>query len=176
MDKTVERSVDVEIENINALIAIGKNKEVKELIEEMLVYYKKDQPALEKIDFLLEEPISEKGKRIIGTINKKGIDYYKTKNFEKSIEYFYKAQKKYPRYIGLKLNFVQALISSIKENGQNNDHINKARSTFKVIERYVSPANSKYQRYKQLNMMFHQAVQEAEYKERIKVNQEKKNG
>ena len=176
MSKSTERDVDIEIENINALIVIGKNQEVKELIEEMLVYYKKDQSALEKIDFLLEEPVSEKGKKTIGTINKKGIDYYKSKNFEKSIEYFFKAQKKYPRYIGLKLNFVQAIISSIKECGSNQDYITKSRSAFKVIERYVSPANSKYQRYKQLNMMFHQAVQEAEYKERIKASQEKKNG
>jgi tetratricopeptide (TPR) repeat protein len=176
MDKTTERDIDVEIENINALIACGKNKEVQELIDEILVFYKNNQPALEKIDFLLEEPVSEKGKKTIGTINKKGIDYYKAKNFEKSIEYFYKAQKKYPRYIGLKLNFVQALISNTKEHGYNQDYINKARSAFKVIERYVSPTNSKYQRYKQLNTMFHQAVQEAEYKERMKVNKEKKDG
>jgi hypothetical protein len=176
MNQATERHIDVEIENVNALIASGKYSEVKELLDEMLVFYKKDQLALEKIDFLLEEPVSEKGKKIIGTINKKGIDYYKEKNFSKSIEYFYKAQKKYPRYIGLKLNFVQALISSIKEDGYNRDYIGKARSTFKVIERYVLPTNNKYQRYKQLNGMYHQTIQEAEYKERTKVNKEKKDG
>lgn len=176
MKQTTERHIDVEIDNINALIACGKKREVQELIDELIIYYKKDQPALEKIDFLLEEPISEKGKKTIGTINKKGIDYYKAKNFEKSIEYFYKAQKKYPRYIGLKLNFVQAIISSIKEHGYNKDYIDKARSAFKVIERYVSPKNNKHHRYKQLDTMFYQTVQEAEYKERNKVNEEKKNG
>lgn len=174
MSQAEERDVEIEVEHVNALIASGKNSEAKDIVDEMLIYYKNNQPALEKIDFLLEEPISIKGKKIIGTINKKGIDYYKSKDFEKSIEYFHKAQRKYPRYIGLKLNFVQALISSIKEDGYNKDYIEKTRSTFKVIERYVSPKNDKYPRYKQLNSMFHQAAQQAEYQERTRINKEKK--
>ncbi|MGS2716575.1 response regulator [Eionea flava] len=169
-----ERDIDTEIENINALIACGKNDEIPILIEEMLSYYRNDQCALEKIDFLLEEPVSEKGKRTIGTINKKGINYYKEQNYEKSIEYFFQAQKKYPRFIGLKLNFVQALISSLKNQGDNQDYVDKAELSFKTIERYVSSGNEKYQRYKQLKMMFHQVVQEIKNQRRIDAIQEKK--
>jgi DNA-binding response OmpR family regulator len=175
MNKIDERDIDIEVEHINALIACGRNNDVPEVLKEMLVFYKNDQVALEKIDFLLEEPVSKKGKKLIGTINKKGIDYYKAKKFEKSIEYFFKAQRKYPRFIGLKLNFVQALISSLKEDGNNQDYADKAETTFKVIERYVFAGNSKYQRYKQLKMMFHQAMQDIKYQQRIAASQEKKN-
>lgn len=176
MSKAEERNIDVEIENVNALIASGKHDLAKNLIEDMLVYYKNDQSALEKIDFLLGEPASEKGKKLIGTINKKGIDYYKAKNFEKSIEYFYQAQKKYPRYIGLKLNFIQAIISYIKDKGFNKDYIDKSVSAFKTIERYVTVDSDKYARYKQLKKMHQEAVRQAEYQENMKVNQEKKHG
>jgi DNA-binding response OmpR family regulator len=170
-----ERNIDTEVENINALIACGRTEEVSVIVKEMLVFYKDDQVALEKIDFLLEEPISEKGKKVIGTINKKGIDYYKEKNFEKSIEYFFQAQRKYPRYIGLKLNFVQALISSLKEGGLNQDYIDKTESTFKIIERHVTVENTKYERYKQLKAMFNQVVQHMQYQQCIDASQEKKN-
>lgn len=173
MSAKEERDVDTEIETINALIACGKSDEVPALVEEMLAFYKNDQAALEKIDFLLEEPVSEKGKKTIGTINKKGIDYYKDKNYEKSIEYFFQAQKKYPRFIGLKLNFIQALISSLKSEGNNKDYIDKAELSFKTIERYISSKSEKYQRYKQLRMMFHQVIQEIKHQQRIDARQEK---
>ncbi|MFT6101665.1 MAG: DNA-binding response OmpR family regulator [Granulosicoccus sp.] len=170
-----ERNIDTEVENINALMACGRNTEVSEAVKEMLVFYKDDQVALEKIDFLLEEPVSEKGKKVIGTINKKGIEYYKEKNFEKSIEYFFQAQRKYPRYIGLKLNFVQALISSLKEGGVNQDYMDKTESTFKIIERHVTVENTKYERYKQLKLMFNKVVQHMQHQQDINASQEKKN-
>ena len=175
MHHTEERDIDTEIENVNAMMTCGQNLKVPDIIKEMLIFYKRDQVALEKVDFLLEEPISQKGKKLIGAINKKGIEYYKAKNFEKSIEYFFKAQCKYPRFIGLKLNFVQALISSLKENGYSQDYVNKTETTLKVIERYVSADNNKYQRYRQLRTMFQQTVQDIQYQQRIAANQEKKN-
>lgn len=169
-----ERDIDVEIEHINALIAHGKSNEVPALLEDMLVHYKNDQDALEKIDFLLEEPVSNKGKKTIGTINKRGIDYYRAKKYEKSIEYFFQAQRKYPRFIGLKLNFVQALISSLREEGNNQDYIDKADLAFRAIERHISTQSDKYPRYKQLRMMFHQVIQHIKHQQRIDASQEKK--
>jgi DNA-binding response OmpR family regulator len=156
-----ERNIDVDIEAVNALIANDNMMEAIQNINEMLEYYQYDQAALEKIDVLLEEPVSEKGKKIIGTINKKGIDYYKEKNFEKSISYFSKAQKKFPRYIGLRLNYIQAIISAIRENGFNKDYIDQCEVTFKVVERYIQAGSEKYQRYKQLKLMYRQTIHQA---------------
>lgn len=168
----VLRDVDVEVETVNALVMSDRLMDAKKILTEMLDFYKDDQSALEKIDPLLEEPVSIQGKKIIGTINKKGIDFYREKEFEQSIDYFTQAQKKYPRYIGLKLNLVQAMISDVKENGLKEAYILKCETIFKVVERHISSADEKYQRYKQLNLMYKQIVQQAKFKARTDSEQE----
>ncbi|MFT5419956.1 MAG: DNA-binding response OmpR family regulator [Candidatus Endobugula sp.] len=161
------RNIDIEVESVNALIANNNVPEAKSMLLEMLVHYKLDQPALEKIDPLLDEPISEKGKKIIATINKKGIDYYNEKNFSESIAYFIRAQKKFPRYIGLKLNLIQAMISDIRESGFNQEYVDKCLTTFKAVENNVTPASAKFHRYKQLKLMYRTVVQQAEFEAKV---------
>jgi tetratricopeptide (TPR) repeat protein len=162
IDDSPERNVINEIEAANALMASGNFVKAKEALQEMLVFYQHDQLALEKIDPLLEEPVSEKGKKLIGSINKKGIDFYSSGDFSQSINYFLKAQKKYPRYIGLKLNLIQAIIGEVKERGITEEYENICSSTFKVVERYVGSDSDKYQRYKQLKLMYRQVVIQAD--------------
>ncbi len=167
------RDIDTEIESVNALIAANKMHEAKRVIEEMLAYYMDDQLALEKIDSLLEEPISEKGKKLIGKINKKGIDLYKAKDFSQSIHYFSQAQKKFPRYIGIKLNLVQAIIGDIKANGCHAENEEQCEKIFKVVERYIEPMTDKYNRYRQLKGMYQQVLHQARMQEKHKANEKK---
>ncbi len=173
--QNAQRDIDTEVETVNALIFNDNITEAKKLITEMLDFYQYDQSALEKIDPLLEEPVSDKGKKIIGTINKKGIELYRQQEFVQSVEYFTKAQKKYPRYVGLKLNLVQAMISEIKENGYHEEYIDQCASIFTTVERYLSSGDDKYQRYKQLNLMYRQVVQQAKFQAKAESQQENLN-
>lgn len=175
LDDCVERNVENEVEAVNALIASGENQKAKAAVEEMLEYYQDDEYALEKIDPLLEEPISRKGKKLIGSINKKGIEYYKTGEFSESVNYFLKAQKRYPRYVGLKLNLIQAMISAMKKQGYNESYGTTCDNTFKVVERYINSGNEKYQRYKQLKLMYRQVVVEFEQQKKREAQENLRN-
>jgi tetratricopeptide (TPR) repeat protein len=170
-----ERDIHTEVESVNALLATGNVMQAKTSLMEMLEYYKDDQAALEKIDPLLEEPASEKGKKLIGSINKKGIEYYSSGEFEQAIAYFFKAQKRYPRYVGLKLNLIQAMISDLRENGFNQDHIDKCNITFKVVARYVTSDSDKYTRYKKLELMYRQVAMQVKHEAKQKAHQESMN-
>lgn len=175
IEESPNRHVINEIESVNTLMASGSFFEAKEAINEMLVFYANDQAALEKIDPLLEEPVSEKGKKLIGSINKKGIDFYSSGDFTQSMSYFLRAQKKYPRYIGLKLNLIQAMIGEIRVNGISEEYANICASTFKVVERYVGSDSDKYQRYKQLKLMYRQVVIQAEHDAANKLKEDGEN-
>lgn len=175
LDNCVERNIESEVERVNALISGGESQKAKEMIQEMLEYYRDDQYALEKIDPLLEEPISLNGKKIIGSINKKGIEYYKSGDFFQAINYFLKVQKRYPRYIGLKLNLIQAMISAMKEHGFNENYGETCDNAFTVVERYINPDNDKYQRYKQLKLMYRQVVVEYERQKKREAQEESRN-
>ncbi len=164
------RNIITEVESVNALIITGEYQEARKVLSEMLEYYAHDQAALEKIDPLLDEPVSEAGKQIIGRINKKGINFYKNHDYENAVIYFNKAQKKYPRYIGLKLNMAQAMISEIRENGFHEGYVEQCISLFTVVERYITPESEKFQRYKQLKLMYQQAVSHARMIEKTKGN------
>ena len=78
-------AIDIEIEVVNTLMANGNHQQAQKKIQELIDKYAGDQAALEKIDSLLYEPISEKGKRILAQANKKGINAYKAQNYDEAL-------------------------------------------------------------------------------------------
>ena len=158
MESVDEKNIDTDIEIVNALIANDKKLEANTMLAEMVEFYKDDQSALEKIDPLLNEPVSNRGKATIAKINKKGISAYQQKNYVVSIDFFTRAQKKFPRYIGLKLNLIQAMIGFMKDEEVNDEYVDHCHSIFKVIERYISSTSPQFSRYKQLQTMLRQVT------------------
>jgi len=148
-----EVSIEIEIEIINTLIAGGEQIAAQEKIKELTTRYKDDQLSLEKLDPLLLEPISEKGKKTLALVNKKGIDAYKNMEYDTAIDYFFRVEKRYPRYLGIKLNLVQAIIGRIRKEGINDDDVNRCLSIFSVVNRYITQDNSQFNRYRQLQDM-----------------------
>jgi hypothetical protein len=62
-------------------------------------------------------------------------------------------EKRYPRYLGIKLNLVQAIIGRIRKEGINDDDVNRCLSIFSVVNRYITQDNSQFNRYRQLQDM-----------------------
>ena len=65
---------------------------------------------------LLEEPISNKNRGIVSSINKEGISYYERRDYQAAITCFKKAKKTFPNHIGIRLNLVQAFEGEMTEN------------------------------------------------------------
>lgn len=156
MDEDMERNIDTDIEIVNALVAADRRMEAATMLNDLVESYRHDETALEKLDPLLDEPVSIKGKKTIAKINKSGISAYQEKDYHTSIDFFVRAQKKFPRYIGLKLNLIQAMIGYMRDNEYNEEYINQCKTIFKVIDRYITPTNQQFTRYKQLQAMLRQ--------------------
>lgn len=148
-----EVGVDVEIEIIHTLILNNEHEQVKAGLQKLLKKYKHDQSTLEKIDPLLPEPVSEKGKRDLSRINKKGFAAYKNEEHEIAVDYFIKVEKRYPRYIGIKLNLVQAIIGKMRAQGVVKESVEHCQNIFQVISRYIVEGSNQYKRYRQLQDM-----------------------
>lgn len=151
--------IEIEIEVIHALTANGKLVDAQNKIQDLIRRYANDQSALEKIDPLLQEPISEKGKKLLSRANKKGIDSYKNKEYTAAIDYFSKVEKRYPRYVGVKLNLVQALIGKLRDDGDDDELKARCTSVLKTVERTMSPDNSQFNRYQQLQGMLRSLIE-----------------
>lgn len=155
---SIDNTIEMEIEVVNALVANKKIAESQKKITGLIEKYQDDQSALEKIDPLLQEPVSEKGKKMLAQSNKKGIDSYKNKNYEAAIDYFSRVENRYPRYVGVKLNLLQTLIGKIKDEGINSADKSRCVSIIKTVEKSMTPNSSQFNRYRQLKEMLSSLV------------------
>lgn len=145
--------IDLEIELFKSYRANQRLADAKHLLDQLLLHYADDQEALEKIDKLLPEPISQNGKKILAKINKKGISAYQSGDFLQSIECFSKAEKKFPQYIGLKLNLAQALIGKMKTDTREEGDMKRCLAIFDMVKRHIHEDKSNHKRFLQLQEM-----------------------
>ncbi len=145
--------LDIQIEIVNALRAGGGVDEARKKIKELLKTYGNDQAALEKIDPLLDDPVSNKAKQTLAQSNNKGIEAYQKKDYDTAIHMFKKVEQLYPRYVGVKLNLLQTMIGKMRENGKNNEDEAYCGAIVKIVEKNIRPGDAQYDRYRQLQDM-----------------------
>jgi tetratricopeptide (TPR) repeat protein len=132
-------------------------------LSELLQRYAGSEDKLQKLDVLLDEPRSEKNKLMVAEINKKGISLYNAKDFTAAADAFKTALQKLPNHIGLRLNYVQAMIDKLKANF-NVAVSEKIQQTFTKTSSIISQSHPQYQRYRQLNDVYNGLVRANEKK------------
>ena len=110
-----EDSLELKIERIRALQTLDEKDKAQALIEAVLEEYAFNQEALQKLDALLEEPVSESNRAWVAEINREGIDLYNHGHFDQAVACFSKARRLFPKHVGIQLNIVQALVGKMNE-------------------------------------------------------------
>lgn len=154
LDQGVE--VDTELDMVRALKTTGQIDAGDKLLESMVHRYRDDQVALEKIDELLEEPISDKNRGKVSSINKEGIAHYESADYQAAIDCFKKAKKTFPNHIGIRLNLVQALEGEMNEFGLDRDLMKQVEKILKSVKNQISASHQQYERYLQLSDMLNE--------------------
>lgn len=152
-----ESALDVQIEMIRALRLLGKSDEAHGYLTELLQRYAGNEDKLQKLDVLLDEPRSEKNKLMVAEINKKGISLYNAKDFSAAADAFKTALQKLPNHLGLRLNYVQAMIDKLKTRFDKSVS-EKIQQTFTKTNAIISQQHPQYQRYRQLNDVYNGLV------------------
>ena len=151
-------NIDLEIELVKTHLSNHRLDDAHRLLDKMVIHYCNDQQALEKIDPFLAEPVSNGGKKLLAKVNKKGINAYQTGDFLQSIDCFSKAEQRFPRYVGVKLNLAQALIAKIKSDAREESDVSRCKAIFKVVKRYTKQDQPNYKRFLQLQEMLQMVV------------------
>jgi len=146
-------NIDVEVELVKTYRSNHRLDDAHHLLNEMVIHYCDDQAALEKIDPLLPEPVSKSGVKLLAKVNKKGISAYQEGDYLHSIEYFSKAEKRFPHYVGVKLNLAQALIGKIKSDAREESDISRCQAIFDVVKDFTKQDQPHYKRFLQLQEM-----------------------
>ena len=147
-------SLDTKIELVKALRSVGNQTESNRIVTGLLTEYAHDQEALQKIDCLLDEPLSDKNKALIAKINKDGIAFYEAQKYSKAVECFNGALRELPQHIGLRLNLAQALLGQLKQHPGDADVSLKAQQTLNYITQIIPNTHVQYRRLRQLEELF----------------------
>lgn len=160
-----DNALPVKIEMVRALRLLGRADEAQGNLNELLQRYAADEQQLQKLDVLLDEPRSEKNKLMVAEINKKGIAYYKAKDFSAAADAFKTALQKLPNHVGLRLNYVQALIDKLKL-GFTVVLSERIQQTFTKTALIIPPQHPQFQRYRQLNDVYRNIIRAFEKQQR----------
>lgn len=148
-DSKDDAALDVQIEMIRALRLLNRDNEARNYLAELLQRHANDEEKLQKLDVLLDEPRSEKNKAMVAEINKKGIALYNSKDVTAAADAFKTALQKLPNHIGLRLNFIQAMIDRLRIRFDSSAS-EKVQQTFTRTGNIISQQHPQYQRYRQL--------------------------
>lgn len=154
-----DEAIDAEIEMIRALRTLGREDEAQVQLEVLSRKYSGKESALEKLDVLQDEPQSAKNKQLVAEINKKGIAAYNAKNYAAAAEAFNIALQNLPNHMGLRLNFVQALLDDLKQSF-NRQVSDKAAQTLTKTSAIISQKHPQYRRYRQLHDTYNNLLKE----------------
>lgn len=152
-----EDTLSVKIELVRTLRLLGKTDEAKQLLDELLEQSAAKEDQLQRLDVLLDEPRSEKNKLMVAEINKKGIAFYNAKDFTAAADAFRTALQKLPNHIGLRLNYVQAMLDKLKSRFDVGVS-EKIQQTLTKTSALIAPQHPQFQRYRQLNDVYNALV------------------
>jgi DNA-binding response OmpR family regulator len=149
----------VEMERLRTLKVLGRDDEANRDLAELSIKYSTDQKALEVIDTMQDEPKSEKNKKMVAEINKKGIALYNSQQFLLAAKSFNAALQVLPNHVGLHLNAAQALLDHVKISFDEKIAIQTGEVLAK-IEAILTLRHPQFARYKQLKDSYEILMQE----------------
>ena len=147
------QNIDTDIARIKALHTIGFSEKADDLTHSLIHLYAYDQEALEKLDALLNEPVSEANRILVSQINREGIELYNRGLFDDALACFERARILFPKHAGIQLNIIQALIGKIKSGDKNEDLQLEVEEHLLVLENTIDEGHAQYARYKKLSTM-----------------------
>lgn len=152
--------IDTELDRVMTLQALGQNAKANDRLVGLVEAFKNDEAALEKIDRLLDDPVSESARKQVASINKEGIRLYEQQAYLRAIECFQRARRMFPRHLGVQLNLVQALVGQMQTGDENPQWMDTAVNCLKAVETSINGTHPQFQRYRQLQDMVRQVDME----------------
>lgn len=142
--------VDVQLELIRATQTLGDRVSAREQTHRMLESHRDNEAILEKLDVLLDEPVSEFNKLLVANINREGIDLYNLGRFDEAVACFTQVKALFPNHVGIRLNILQALVGKMHTENNSQEAVAAAHETIAEIEGQIDRSHVQYERFQKL--------------------------
>ncbi len=153
-DQQKNLQLDTELDLAQSFFALGEDESAKALLHEMVEKYRDNEAALQRIDHLLEEPVSRDNRAMVAQINQDGIAYYRQKKYREAVGFFRHAHQLFPHHLGITLNLVQSMIGELNHYGIKEQVLSECGELIGNVEQSIKPTHAQFGRFKQLQEMF----------------------
>ena len=154
-------TLETRIELVRAFRELGNKSESDKIIAELLSEHEGNEDQLQKIDCLLDEPCSAKNKALMAQVNKDGIAFYEAKDFSRAADCFTSALQDFPQHIGLRLNFVQALMGQVKGESEKASTLTMMQQTMDYLRKIIPDNHAQFRRFRQLEDLLREMTKSA---------------
>jgi tetratricopeptide (TPR) repeat protein len=142
-----------------------RDAEAMEILTQLASENQQDAQLLEKIDAIVDEPLSTQGKNATEHSVKIGINHYNQQEYELAIKEFSIAERKYPKHMGIKLNMMQALMMSYEQDPSRERHKERCQRYIEQLSD-MSRRSDHYSRYFRIRDKFAHMLKEEERQQR----------
>jgi tetratricopeptide (TPR) repeat protein len=127
----------------------GRIDDGDEVAKRLRLQYHNNSEFLAKLDELQAEPISHGKRKEAHDLNLQGIEFYKKKEYHRSIDFFQKALEISPNHPGMVLNFVQSKLQSLKGNKNRVEDLKNCAQLLSRLD-YLPEQHYQHERFSKL--------------------------
>ena len=139
-------SLRTQLELTKSYLQAGQKDKAQALLKQLAKQYSQDPEISAKLDKLVDEPVSQSGKKEVIAINKHGIELFNQGEYEQSSTYFIQATQHFPKHIGIRLNTIQSLLFEMKKHGIKTNKLSQCDMHMYAI-RGIKADHPQYKRY-----------------------------
>jgi len=152
-DLETEITPEMKLEFARAYSSTDNKAKELEILNDLALEHGSDDKITTQIDKMLDEPITETGKKKARVINSRGVKHYKDRNYAAAVKEFEIALKQSPKNIAFTLNLLHALLSESESLGGNESHMEKCQSLVDSVN-YLNKSHKHYKWYQDLRKRF----------------------
>lgn len=137
-----------QLELAKSYLQTGHKEKGFALLKELANEYKDDKAISQRLDKLVDEPVSAQGREAVVKINKEGIKLFEQGEYQAALDSFSQAVQFFPKHVGIRLNIIQALLFDMKKSGPLPDQIALCKQHIEAID-HIEEGDKQYKRYQQ---------------------------
>jgi len=140
------KTLRTQLELVRSYLQTNNKSKANTLLSELAEQYKDNPSICEKLDSILDEPVSKIGKKDVVKINRDGIKMFDEGQYIEASQCFLKATQKFPKHIGIRLNIIQSLIFQMKKSGITAEIIQQCHQHLSIVKN-ITKDHPQYKRY-----------------------------
>ncbi|EAT13916.1 response regulator [Bermanella marisrubri] len=148
IDRHGTHTLRSQLELAKSYLQTGHKDKGFALLKQLAQEYKHDKAISQRLDKLVDEPVTAQGREAVVKINKEGINLFERGEYQAALDSFSEAVQFFPKHVGIRLNIIQALLFDMKKSGPAPEKIALCKQHIEFVD-HIEGGDKQFKRYQQ---------------------------